>query len=79
MKLIDFSIAEGTSYFTFNIPNSKCEDCGHIVKAPIEVCPICGGTNITQYTRIIGYMRPINKFGEDRGIEASMRTYSKLE
>jgi len=24
LKLIDFAIAKGTSYFTFNIPNSKC-------------------------------------------------------
>ena len=31
LALIDFAIQEGTSYFTFNIPNSKCEDCGHII------------------------------------------------
>ena len=54
LKLIDFAIKEGTSYFTFNIPNSKCNDCGHIVKAPIKVCPKCGSEHITQYTRIIG-------------------------
>ena len=35
LKLIDFAIANGTNYFTFNIPNSKCEDCGHVVKKPI--------------------------------------------
>lgn len=54
LKLIDFAIAEGTSYFTFNIPNSKCEDCGHIVKAPIKECPKCNSKHITWYTRIIG-------------------------
>lgn len=47
LKLIDFAIANGTSYFTFNIPNSKCEDCNHIVKAPIHTCPKCGSKNIT--------------------------------
>ena len=36
LRLIDFAIQNGTNYFTFNIPNSKCEDCGHIVKAPID-------------------------------------------
>ena len=76
LKLIDFAIQEGTSYFTFNIPNSKCESCGHIVKAPIEKCPCCGSTDITQYTRVIGYLRPIKAFGNDRQIEASRRVYS---
>lgn len=77
LKLIDFAIKEGTSYFTFNIPNSKCEDCGHIVKAPIKVCPKCGSEHITWYTRIIGYLRPLTSFGKDRRIEAEKRTYSK--
>lgn len=76
LKLIDFAIENGTSYYTFNIPNSKCEDCGHIIKKPIEVCPCCGSSNITQYTRIIGYLRPIPAFGRDRQIEAAKRTYS---
>lgn len=77
LKLIDFAIQQGTNYFTFNIPNSKCEDCKHIVKAPIKVCPKCGSEHITQYTRIIGYLRPITAFGKDRRIEAEKRTYSK--
>ena len=76
LKLMDFAIENGTSYYTFNIPNSKCEDCGHIIKKPIEVCPCCGSSNITQYTRIIGYLRPIPAFGKDRQIEAAKRTYS---
>lgn len=77
LHLIDFAIEQGTNYFTFNIPNSKCEDCGHIVKAPIKACPKCGSEHITQYTRIIGYLRPITAFGKDRKIEAEKRTYSK--
>lgn len=76
LKLIDFAIQEGTSYFTFNIPNCKCNDCKHIVKAPIKVCPKCGSTNITSYTRIIGYLRPTTAFGEDRKIEEGNRVYS---
>jgi len=76
LKLIDFAIKEGTNYFTFNIPNSKCEDCGHIVKAPIKKCPKCGSEHITWYTRIIGYLRPLTSFGKDRYIEACKRTYT---
>lgn len=76
LKLIDFAIANGTNYFTFNIPNSKCEDCGKIIKRPIDTCPCCGSHNITQYTRVIGYLRPTKAFGSDRQQEARNRIYS---
>lgn len=77
LKLIDFAIVNGTNYFTFNIPNSKCDDCGYITKHPITECPKCHSKNITQYTRVIGYLRPIKSFGKDRQIEANKRVYSK--
>lgn len=77
LKLIDFAISNGTNYFTFNIPNSKCDDCGYITKHPITECPKCHSHNITQYTRVIGYLRPIKTFGKDRQIEAAKRTYSE--
>lgn len=76
LKLIDFAIANGTNYFTFNIPNSECDDCGYITKHPITECPKCHSKNITQYTRVIGYLRPIKSFGKDRQIEANKRVYS---
>lgn len=77
LKLIDFAIVNGTNYFTFNIPNSKCDDCGYITKHPIVECPKCHNKRITQYTRVIGYLRPIKSFGKDRQIEANKRVYSK--
>lgn len=76
LKLIDFAITNGTNYFTFNIPNSKCEDCGKIIKRPIDTCPCCGSHNITQYTRVIGYLRPTKALGSDRQQEARNRIYS---
>lgn len=79
LKLIDFAIANGTNYFTFNIPNSKCDTCGYIAKHPITECPKCHSKNITQYTRVIGYLRPIKSFGEDRQIEAGRRVYGKMD
>lgn len=79
LKLLEFAVKEGTNYFTFNIPNSKCEDCGYITKHPITECPKCHSHNITQYTRVIGYLRPIKAFGIDRFIEAGKRVYSKLK
>ncbi len=78
LKLIDFAVANGTNYFTFNIPNSKCEECGHITKHPITECPKCGSKKITWYTRVIGYLRPIKAFGFERQIEAAKRYYAKV-
>ena len=76
LKLIDFAIAEGTNYFTFNIPNSQCDDCGFITKHPIKECPKCHSKNITQWTRTIGYLRPIKSMDYYRQIEAGNRIYS---
>lgn len=76
LKLIDVAIREGTSYFTFNIPNTKCKDCGYITKHPLKKCPKCNSTNLEWYTRVIGFMRPISSFGKERKEEASHRVYS---
>jgi ribonucleoside-triphosphate reductase len=40
-------------------------------------CPKCKSKDVTWYTRIIGYLRPISAFSRDRQIEAAKRTYSK--
>lgn len=76
LKIIDLAIKYGTFYFTFNVPNTECLDCGHIEKLPIEICPKCGSKHLTQWTRIIGYLRPIKCFDKYRQIEASTRVYS---
>lgn len=78
-KLINFAIVEGTSYFTFNIPNSECDDCHYISKTPIKVCPKCGSKHITWWTRVIGFLRPIKFFDKERYKEALTRVYSKKE
>ena len=54
LKLIDFAIEEGTSYFTFNVPNTECNDCKFITKKYTHTCPKCGSSNLTYWTRIIG-------------------------
>lgn len=76
-KLIDVAIKEGTSYFTFNIPNSECMngDCHYIVKKPLDTCPKCG-SRMRQWTRVIGYLRPVDNFDKYRHIEAKHRYYA---
>ena len=77
LKMIDIAIKYGTSYFTYNILNSCCNKCNHIEKEHFDVCPVCGSEDVTDWTRIIGYLRPISAFEKARKIEASRRIYSK--
>ena len=75
-KLMDIAIKAGCSYFTFNIPNTICNDCGNIDKRKLNECPVCGSKNIDYATRIIGYLKRISNFSEVRQVEASKRYYA---
>ena len=73
--LINYAIQVGCSYFTFNIPNCQCDKCGHIEKHHFDKCPKCGSEETTDWTRIIGYLRPVPKFDKERYKEALTRVY----
>ena len=75
--LLKFAGENGTNYFTFNVKNSECRDCGYISKHTIDKCPICGRDHISYWTRIIGYLRRVEDFNEGRQIEEGQRIYSE--
>lgn len=74
-QLLRVAAKEGCNYFTFNIPNTICNDCGHIDKRYLHECPHCHSTNIDYLTRIIGYMKRVSNFSIARQKEASQRFY----
>ncbi len=76
-NLLRVAAQEGTNYFTFNIPNTLCNDCGHIDKRYLHKCPVCGSQNVDYLTRIIGYLKRISNFSEPRQQEAARRYYAK--
>ena len=76
-QLLRVAAQEGCNYFTFNIPNTLCNDCGHIDKRYLKECPSCHGKNIDYLTRIIGYMKRVSNFSAPRQQEASRRFYAK--
>lgn len=78
-RIMDIWIDAGCSYGTFNVPNTICNDCGHITKHNLNHCPECGSKNIDKATRIIGYLKKISNFSDCRKIEANKRYYSKKE
>ena len=77
-KLLKFAAEVGCKYFTFNIPNCECEDCGYIAKQPFNKCPNCGSTNVSLWDRIIGYLTKIKNWSKGRQIEQKTRVYSKI-
>ena len=78
-QLLRVAAKEGCNYFTFNIPNTLCNDCGHIDKHHLHKCPKCGSTNLDYLTRIIGYLKRVSNFSLDRQKEAGRRYYQKVE
>lgn len=75
-NLLRVAAVNGTNYFTFNIPNTICNDCGHIDKRYLKECPKCGSKNIDYATRVIGYLKRISNFSQARQEEASRRFYT---
>ena len=78
-KLLNYSAEVGCQYFTFNVPNSECVDCGYITKVPISKCPKCGSEHISYYDRVIGYLTKIKNWSEGRQIEQKTRVYNKIQ
>ncbi len=77
-QLLRVATQEGCNYFTFNIPNTVCNDCGHIDKRNLKECPECGSGNLDYLTRIIGYMKRVSNFSQPRQQEAERRHYAKV-
>ncbi|MFV0266079.1 MAG: anaerobic ribonucleoside-triphosphate reductase [Draconibacterium sp.] len=76
-QLLRVAANEGCNYFTFNIPNTICNECGHIDKRYLKNCPKCQSKNVDYLTRIIGYMKRVSSFSNARQKEASLRYYDR--
>lgn len=74
-QLLKVASEYGCSYFTFNCKNTVCNECGHISKDTLDVCPKCGSKNLDYLTRIIGYLKRVSSFNEARQVEEHMRAY----
>lgn len=76
LQIMKYSAEKGCNYFTFNIPISECKDCHHVVNGPIKECPICKSNNIKYYTRIIGYLVPVDNWSNAMQSEFEQRIYT---
>ena len=79
LHLLKVAAKEGCNYFTFNIPNTVCNECGHIDKRYLKECPHCHSKNVDYMTRIIGYLKRVSNFSQARQEEAARRFYAHAE
>lgn len=77
-QLMRVAAIEGCNYFTFNIPNTVCNECGHIDKRYLKECPVCHSNDVDYLTRVIGYMKRVSNFSESRQKEAASRYYAPV-
>ena len=78
-QLLRVAAVEGCNYFTFNIPNTMCNDCQHIDKRYLHECPVCHSKNVDYLTRVIGYMKRVSNFSLPRQKEAARRYYARAK
>ena len=79
MNVINYAAQVGCNYFTFNIPMTECEECGHIVNAPVHACPKCGSTKLKYWVRIIGYLTAVTSWSAGRRKEFETRIFHSLD
>ena len=77
-QLLRVAAREGCNYFTFNIPNTLCNQCGHIDKRYLQECPHCHSRDVDYLTRVIGYLKRVSNFSLDRQREAARRHYAHV-
>ena len=79
LLLMDAAIRTGCSYFTFNVPNTVCRSCGCISKHRLVECPNCDSKDLDYATRVIGYLKLVSSFSENRQREEEKRHYNHVQ
>lgn len=83
MNLIDYASKTENVYFAVNYMFSCCRDCGTIShSASTTVCPKCGGEKLDQFTRVVGFITPLDTWSTPRReekrvqLDLTMRQYA---
>ncbi|HJA43971.1 MAG TPA: anaerobic ribonucleoside-triphosphate reductase, partial [Candidatus Dorea stercoravium] len=69
-SLVRRAMAKGY-YEGVNLSLAYCDDCGH-EELSMDVCPVCGSTNLTKIDRMNGYLSYSRVKGDTRLNEAKM-------
>ena len=73
--MLNYVADQGVTYFAFN---NRIQACKHNHGFFGKVCPICGESVATEYTRIAGFYTPIKTWSKERKEEYKMRKWEKV-
>lgn len=74
-KMTNYIADQGLTYFAFNVKIQACEK-NHGFYG--DICPICGGPVVTEYTRIVGFFTPIATWSKERTEEFKLREWDNV-
>ena len=74
--MLDYCAENGGAYFCFNSITNECANSHHWIGS--KICPICGGEIVDQYTKLVGFTRPVSSFGKERAAEFKARKWMKI-
>ena len=77
-KLLRVAAKVGCEYFCFNVKITICNNCNHINKRTLTMCPECGSIDLDYATRVIGYLKRVSSFSKARQTEETLRFYHKV-
>ena len=73
--MLNYITDQGVTYFAFN---TKIQACKHNHAFFGTVCPECGESVDTEYTRIVGFYTPVKTYSKERKAEYDMREWENI-
>ena len=70
-EYVECAIKSGVHYLGFNFPKDVCDNCG--ASGVFDICPVCGGKNITRIRRVSGYLEILDGFTKGKKNEVKTR------
>lgn len=74
-KMLNKIAESGVIYFAFNTAISVCKTNHGFLG---DVCPVCGQPKVDEYTRIVGFARPISSYSKERAEEYHQRKWFRI-
>ncbi len=73
--LTNYIADQGLTYFAFN---TKIQACEHNHAFFGKICPVCGKPVYKEFTRIVGFLTPVNSWSKERKEEYKLREWEKV-
>jgi len=74
-KLIEYAIKFGCEHFAINYNFCICANKHTTIAGPSVLCPLCKAPILNQYTRIVGYIVPVDSWNRGRQKEHGNRVF----